>query len=84
MHEIETTKPNDDLLCFKCTNAAISIGRACGAPVPGAGIPDLSVLESIRGGLSGDTDWAQSIWNLWNGSDGSYSCPFGLLVNLKG
>ena len=83
MHEIETTKPNYDLLCFNCTDAAVSIGRACSAPVPGAGIPDLSALESIRGGLNGDTDWAQSIWNLWKDSDGSYSSPLSLMWNLN-
>ena len=83
MYELETVRPNYDLLCFNCTDAAISIGRACGAPVPAGGLPDLSALESIRGGLSGDLDWAQSILNLWKDSDGSYSCPLFLMWNLN-
>ena len=83
MYEIETTKPKYDLMCFNCTDAAISIGRACSAPVPDAGIPDLSVLESLRGIAKENDDWAQKVWNLWKDSDGSYSSPLGLLVNLN-
>lgn len=82
MYEIETTEPNYDLMCFNCTDVAISIGRACGVPVPDAGMPDLAAFESIRGGLNGDTDWAQSIWNLWKDSDGSYSSPTCLFLKL--
>ena len=81
MYELETVRPNYDLMCFNCTDAAISIGRSCGASVPSGGLPDLSAFESIRGGLNGDLDWAQSILN--KDSDGSYSSPLVLMWKLN-
>ena len=72
-HLIQNNKPKYDLACFNCTDAAVSVGRACGAPVPDAGIPDLSILETIRG-------WDKSFG--LSRTDGTYSSPLGLLVNL--
>lgn len=75
VYSIETQKPKYDLACFNCTDVAVSVGRACGAPVPDAGLPDSSIGERLRAWIKKHADWAKE-------SDGTYSCPLGLFVNL--
>lgn len=65
-----------DLASYNCADVAVSVGRACGAPIPDAGLPDLSIIEIVRGWFDEDENWD-------NAKDGSYSSPFGLMLNLK-
>ena len=74
------TKPKYDLACFNCADAAMSVGRACGAPVPAAGLPDLSIGEILRGLLKDNADWVKSLDS--SEIDGTYSSPLGLLLKL--
>ena len=80
VYSIANDKPRYDLACFNCTDAAVSVGHACGAPVPAAGLPDFSIWETIRGFWGDQSDWMKT-FDL-SRADGSYSSPLGLLMNL--
>ena len=78
VYGIAQDKPKYDLACFNCTDVALSVGLACGVPVPAAGFPDLSIVGLIRIRFK---DWEGTI-DL-SAFDGMYSSPIGLLMNLE-